>query len=45
LKHTYDAVLTLKSKSGFVWDDQKGINVTTDTADAWEELVKVGEYV
>jgi hypothetical protein len=45
LKKIYEAVKMLKSKSGFVWDDEKGMNVTPDTEAAWQELVKVCEYV
>ena len=45
LKRMYAAVLTLKSKSGFAWDNEKGMDVTPDTEDAWEQLVKVCEYV
>ena len=38
-------VVTLKSKSGFAWDDEKDMNMMPDMEEAWEALVKVCEYV
>jgi hypothetical protein len=45
VKKIHEAVYDLKSKSGFVWDNEKGMNVTDEspehTQQAWAALVKV----
>ncbi|KAI0270321.1 hypothetical protein BGY98DRAFT_1010345 [Russula aff. rugulosa BPL654] len=40
LKRTYKVVTALKSKSGFVWDDLKGMGVTAEKRPAWDKLVE-----
>ncbi|KAN0113488.1 hypothetical protein V8E52_007646 [Russula decolorans] len=40
LKRTHDLVSKLKGLSGFQWNKEKGMNVTPDTQDAWNQVVK-----
>jgi hypothetical protein len=42
---TYKVVTALKSKSGFVWDDVRGMGVTPEKRQAWNKLVKVREHI
>jgi hypothetical protein len=48
LKKIHEAVNQLRSKSGFVWNDMKGMNVTEEspqeTQAAWAALVNVREH-
>ena len=41
MKKVYECVVEIKAKSGLTWDDELGVNVTHDTKDQWDELVKV----
>ena len=49
MKKTYEAVVSLRSKSGFVWDNVKGMDVTEESPEetkaAWADLVNVSEHV
>ena len=33
--------MTLKGLSGFNWDDEKGMNISIDEADAWKAYITV----
>ena len=41
MKKVYKCVVEIKAKSGLTWDNELGANVTHDTKDQWDELVKV----
>jgi hypothetical protein len=41
MKKMYGVITTLKSKSGFVWDNEKGMDVTQERRPEWDDLVKV----
>jgi hypothetical protein len=41
----YAAITELKSKSGFTWSDEKGMNVNDDMRSVWDELVKIHEHL
>ena len=44
MKRDYLTVTALKSKSGFVWNDETGIDVT-GLQHKWDELVRVCEHI
>jgi hypothetical protein len=45
LKKTFDAVIQLKAKSGFMWTDEEGMGLKDDKNVAWTALVRVCDYI
>ena len=41
----YIAITVLKSKLGFIWDDENGMNMTQDKQWVWDDMVKVCEHL
>jgi hypothetical protein len=45
LKTIYRIITALKSISGMVWDNEKGMGVTLDRQSEWDELTKVCNHI